>query len=160
MLVAQDCLRMEVDDSDPSSLDAALLGRLEPGQRIEPVIELQLQPQCLRGPAEGAEAMDQIDVHVLVASEETFGEVLRYADGVGEVHSGGAHLGQDELAHQPAGVFDLDSAVRGGSAQFGEVPNLRESRSANSMHQGPPSRGLSICEVGSTRTLQRMSSSL
>lgn len=71
--------------------------------------------------AEGAEALGQIEVHVLVACEEAFGEVLRYADGVGEVQGGSAHRGEDEFAHQPAGVLDDDAAVRGGAAQLGDV---------------------------------------
>ncbi|MDY0979370.1 MULTISPECIES: hypothetical protein [Stenotrophomonas] len=48
------------------------------------MLELQVKQQSLRGSAERPWTLCQINIqiHVLVASEETFGEVLKYTDGV------------------------------------------------------------------------------
>lgn len=66
---------------------------------------LQLPPEPLLNDGKGCEAPHQVHVHGLIAGQEAFGEVLRYADGVGEAQGGGVHRGQDELAHQPVGAF-------------------------------------------------------
>jgi hypothetical protein len=48
------------------------------------VFELQVELQALRGSAELPQTLCQIQmqIYVLVASEETFGEVLKYTDRV------------------------------------------------------------------------------
>lgn len=51
---------------------------------------LQLPPEPLRNAGKGCEAPHQVHVHGLIAGQEAFGEVLRYADGVGEVQGEGA----------------------------------------------------------------------
>jgi hypothetical protein len=72
----------------------AAQGRASPRRLMHP---LQRQPQSLRGTAKRAQPLCEIQIHIMVASEEAFGEVLRHADGMCEVQCGGAHGGQDVL---------------------------------------------------------------
>jgi len=76
------------------------------------VLLLQLPPEPLRGAGERGQALCQVQIDVVVAGEKAFGQILRDADGVGEVQCGRAHGGEDVLAHQPAGVFVYDVAAR------------------------------------------------
>lgn len=85
------------------------------------VLMLELEPQSLRGVAERTQALSEIQVHVVVASKEAFGEVLRYADGMGEVQGGGTHGGEDLFAYQPAGMVMLYVVAR---LRAGELGNM------------------------------------
>lgn len=62
---------------------------------------LQPKQESLRCAAEWSRALREIQVNVMAARQEAFGEVLRCADGVGEVQGGGAHAGEDFFAYQP-----------------------------------------------------------
>ena len=87
-----------------------------------PIPLLQLPPEPLLNAGERCEALRQIHIHVLIASQEAFGKILRYADGVGEVQRGRPHRPQDVFLHQPAGMLVNDVSAPFGLAQLLNVP--------------------------------------
>lgn len=71
--------------------------------------------------AERPQALSEVRVHVVVAGEEAFGEVLRHADGVGEIQRRGAHGGEDFFAYQPAGMVVLYVVARLRAGKLGNM---------------------------------------